>query len=133
MSSTEVTSSTSNASVEAQAEATTPEPLDRHERLARDAEEQGYPEHAKLHRLKGKNEVVSEFVDWLRDVKEIRFMEWVSTYDPEIPWSREGDGEFMNIRQSIPRLLSEFFEIDLDKIEAEKREMLRRIREAYKQ
>lgn len=76
-----------------------------------------YPEHDKLSAVKDQTQAIGEFVDWLHDEKEIvlaRLDDCGRAY---------GAGSLLD-------LLAEWAGIDLDKIEAEKREMLETLRAA---
>ncbi len=78
-----------------------------------------YPEHEKLKALNGANQIVGEFIDWLSD-GNIVLAEWgVGEYDGLVP---------INAGQTA--LIAGFFEIDEDKLEAEKCQMLDEIRKA---
>lgn len=76
-----------------------------------------YPEHTKLLALNGANQIAGDFVDWLRDEKGFEF----TTFDEE---SGDPRVDYTPTRA----LLAEFFEIDEQKIEAEKQQMLRSMR-----
>lgn len=75
-----------------------------------------YPEHEKLSAVSDESQAVGEFIVWLSDERGILLAE------------RQGF-EFLPISASIQSLLSEFFEIDMKKIEAEKRQMLEELKE----
>lgn len=64
-----------------------------------------YPEHDKLSAVKSETQAQGEFLQWVCDEEGIY------------------------LRRSINELLAEYHEIDLDKIETEKRAMLAKIRE----
>lgn len=70
-----------------------------------------FPEHEKLKLVADKSQVIGEFVGWL-ETKGI----WLESNARRTP--------------AITQLLAEFFEIDLDVIETEKRAMLDLIRDA---
>lgn len=72
-----------------------------------------YPEHDKLQAVKDKSQMCGEFVEWLENVKGIHLAEWAVD-----------DDFLLRTATSVERLLAEFFEIDLDALEAEKRAML---------
>ena len=84
-----------------------------------------YPECEKLSQVRDKSQVIGEFLDWLVCEKEISLVRFTDrdTDDPDDPGY-----EFINT--SIERLLAEFFEIDLNKVEKEKCTMLGELREA---
>jgi len=75
-----------------------------------------YPEHDKLRGVSGKSQAIGEFVDWLGG-KGI------------ILAKRQGE-DLIPAGTRIQALLAEFFEIDEDEIEAEKRVMLLEMRDA---
>ena len=76
-----------------------------------------YPEHEKLKVVSDESQAVGEFVDWLGNERGIFLAE-------------QKGFEFFPMSVSIQSLLSEFFEIDMNKIEAEKRQMLDELRNA---
>jgi hypothetical protein len=76
-----------------------------------------YPEHEKLKGLGGANQIVGDFIEWLAE-RRIELAEW----NPSGTYC-------MPIHRSRDDLLAEFFEIDRDKLEAEKRAMLASLRE----
>lgn len=69
-----------------------------------------WPEHEKLKAISDKSQAVGEFLEWL-DTKGIRLCALK-------------DGKFYPSQISNMQLLAAFFEIDQDKIEGEKRDML---------
>ena len=110
-----------------------------------------YPEHEKMRAVVERSQTVGSFIEWLRDEKHVWFMHHVSWQDTlECPclehrdpydsaawcerckntgrYTRSGSGE-APFHFSIEELLAEFFEIDLRKIETEKRAMLASLRE----
>jgi hypothetical protein len=79
-----------------------------------------YPEHAKLSAVKDQSQVVGAFLDWLTGVRMLVLCESTDSFDhPYVPAGG-----------SIEKLLAEYFKIDRDKIEVEKRDMLARLRAA---
>ena len=92
-----------------------------------------YPEHEKLGKIKEKSQAIGDFLQYLSDVKHLHLAEWVliDQFDifgkPEEPVKR-----LFITSYSMNDLLSEFFKIDQDKLEAEKRQMLDSMREANK-
>ena len=98
-----------------------------------------YPEHDKLSAIKDKSQAIGEFVDWLHSEKDIHFGRAHSHSDSgcEREYDKSGfrfwncgmeEGQYDPDRSNITKLLAEFFEIDLEKIEREKRRMLERLR-----
>lgn len=74
-----------------------------------------YPEHEKLKSLNGVNQTVGDFIEWLGE-RDLIIAEY-------------GNGtELMPASKSRDSLLAEFFEIDRQKLEREKRQMLDAIR-----
>jgi hypothetical protein len=120
-----------------------------------------HPEHTKLRAIKNESQAIGAFLEWLREEKRIAFCTyreagdngepaaiWKPGYEkPERPglvdricgraeenpdyesWPA-GYQEVFAIR--IPNVLAEYFEIDLDKIEDEKRAMLEELRAIHK-
>jgi len=98
----------------------------------------------KMLKVKDKSQTIGEFLEWLREKKNVSFCILGSNlneklldrvYDEEDSFNEEnyeegeyrGD-EFYPTNFSTEKLLAEFFEIDLEKVETEKREMLDKIR-----
>lgn len=78
------------------------------------------PEHAKLHAIKDQSQKLGEFIEWLHEQgMEICVCE---QYDH--------NHEYFPIYKSIEQLLADYFEIDLDKLEEEKRSMIEQLRRA---
>lgn len=76
-----------------------------------------YPEHEKLNAVKEQSQSIADFLDWLNSEKGI----FLASYG-------NGDSNWpIPVGIAKDRLLAEFFEIDLDAVESEKREMLRSI------
>lgn len=72
-----------------------------------------YPEHMKLQKVGDHSQKIGEFVEWLGSEKRITLVIW-----------DEADQMFIPQYTGIQELLAEFFEIDLKKLEEEKRAML---------
>lgn len=80
-----------------------------------------YPEHEKLHAVRDHSQAIGEFLDWTQ-CEGVHF----GRYDDSIQ-----DGQVLQIlHYQIPDLLAEYFGIDLDTLESEKRAMLDAQREA---
>lgn len=86
--------------------------------------EQKYPEHEKLQAIKEKSQAIGEFLEWLQG-KGFRLAKW----------EKEPDEEEQLVQQfpNIERLLAEYFQIDLAKLEKEKYAMLEYMRKQNKQ
>jgi len=76
---------------------------------------EGYPEHEKLKKINDKSQTIGEFIDWIN-------------YEKDIVLAKYEDYCLFPIRTPIEKLLAEFFEIDSDKLESEKCQMLELIR-----
>lgn len=74
-----------------------------------------YPEHAKLAAVKDHSQAIGEFIEFCGYT--------LCEYD-------EGEPQWRPVQRSIERLLADYFDIDLDVIEAEKRAMLEALRAA---
>ena len=118
-----------------------------------------YPEHDKLSKISDESQLVGEFIDWLQDkgYTICKFQEAGTNGEPyripateedidalEFRWERDdaraggilnpayeswGD-HFFPIHRGIQSWLAEFFGIDQEKLEDEKRQMLERLRQA---
>jgi hypothetical protein len=83
------------------------------------------PELDKQHAVieSGEADTLTRFVDWLRDEKEFVIAEWVKYDEYE-------DTKLTPIHARIEELFAEFFGIDLNKIEQERRAILEELRES---
>jgi len=75
-----------------------------------------YPEHEKLENISQQSQFLGEFIEWCNE-HGMFLARHIENFDSPIPVSK-----------SINTLLGEFFEIDLIKLEQEKRKMLEDIR-----
>ena len=82
-----------------------------------------YPEHEKLTGIKDKSQFLGEFLEWAR-CNNYEFCRRV-TVEVSTPWERV---YYEPERKSIEAILAEFFDIDLKKLEIEKRQMIDEIR-----
>lgn len=78
-----------------------------------------YPEHEKQRAIVDKSQAIGEFLEWLP-----------STGIVFGKWDAEGRDRMWATRIDIEKLLAEYFEIDLEKIEEEKRQMIDEMRAA---
>lgn len=94
-------------------------------------------EHERLSLVKDKSQAIGDFVEWLAE-KGIRLCrEHEHTDDCYEDTDRKRvwptcelrDGQFIQVYAPITKLLAEYFDIDENKLEREKREMLAEIRE----
>ncbi len=80
-----------------------------------------YPEHEKLAEVAEHSQAIGEFLDWLLHEKSYHIAQW---------WERgSSDGELLPVHRSIKDLLAEYYDIDPEALEGEKREMLEQMRE----
>ena len=88
-----------------------------------------YPEHDKLTKVSAESQTIGEFLEWLEDTEKVH----LARYE-ELEGFLGGPREMLTpYHYDISELMAKFFGIDLDKIEAEKRQMLDAIREMQKQ
>ncbi len=78
-----------------------------------------YPEHEKLTAIQEKSQLLGEFLEWARS-NGYDFCQ-MTTQEEGSPWERV---EYQPYRKSVDQILAEFYEIDLRKLEEEKREIL---------
>ena len=74
-----------------------------------------YPEHEKLAKIKDQSQAIGEFLEWLGDKKDIILGQFY--YE-----------EFSPAHTSMLTLLAEFFDINQDILEQEKRAMIEDLR-----
>lgn len=83
-----------------------------------------YPEHDKLLALSDKSQVIGEFLQWLRsEGMEIAY--WRTSPNAVEP-------RLTVLSKSINSLLAKYFDINQDKLDREKADMVRRLRETQK-
>jgi hypothetical protein len=92
------------------------------------------PELERLSEVSERSNAIGQFLDWLREEKGYHVMRWSvkrdwADYDEGDP---EGDEESelggVRVLESTEKLLAEFFDIDLEKVERERRALLDAIR-----
>ena len=81
-----------------------------------------YPEHDKLLAISAKSHAIYDFLSWLSDTQGVVLGNDNYGYAEGMSYSPDGS--------HVKDWMAEFFEIDLDKIEAEKRAMLASLWEA---
>lgn len=95
-----------------------------------------YPEHEKLQAISDKSQTIYDFLEWVMAERGLSLGEWVpddSGWNGRVlrdPETREALQRFMPATRSRRELLAAFFDIDLNKIEDEKRAMLDELRSA---
>jgi len=77
-----------------------------------------YPEHEKMKTVQENSQIIGEFLEWLSS-KNLSLCKWQDGVT--------GEGYYA-YHFSIEELLAEFFNIDLKKVEEEKKSMLESIR-----
>ncbi len=80
---------------------------------ADDTEE--YPEHKKLESVQAKSQEIGAFLEWLQHERGFVIATWL-------------DEELAPSHESIEKLLAAYFDVDLNRIEREKRRMLDSLR-----
>ncbi len=88
-----------------------------------------YPEHEKLQAVRERSQAIGTFLEWLLGTKGFRIAKWMKVPD-EDSWADEGAevDELVQQHIDIEKILAEFYEIDLNKLELEKQAMLDSIR-----
>jgi len=76
-----------------------------------------YPEHDKQSKIIDQSQIIGCFIEWLMHETDIVFGKW-----------DEHDDELNPCHISIQQILADYFDIDLNKLEAEKQSMLEKIR-----
>ncbi len=82
-----------------------------------------YPEHEKLTVIKEKSQLLGEFLEWARS-SNYEFCNRV-VIDKGSAWEKV---EYQPNRAPIEKILADFYEIDLTKLEFEKQQMLATIK-----
>jgi len=88
------------------------------------------PELDKMHEVKDKSQAIGEFLEWLRDEKNYTVMRWSKKrdWDDYKEDDPEGDEDSnlggIPVRDTIEQLLADYFDIDLKKVEEERRMIL---------
>jgi hypothetical protein len=94
------------------------------------SDKEQYPEHEKIKNLHGVNQTVGDFIEWLHDSKSVHFVTRHRHTDdlcggnsryPTCGYDERSDEPVFT---GTEELLAEFFNIDLKKLEQEKRTML---------
>jgi len=80
-----------------------------------------YPEHEKQRKVLEKSQVIGEFIEWLRyEGYDLISVEYNSSDFPIIN----------RMPGTISQILARYFDIDLNKLEEEKRDILNKLRES---
>ena len=91
-----------------------------YERLATIAEQNGYPQHAKLHRLRGENDTIAEFLVWVAD-QGLELCRYDKSRGPN-PWLVDP--------RDIEDLIADYYEIDRAELAREKQRIALRMQQA---
>lgn len=92
------------------------------------------PELDKASKIVGESQRIGEFIDWVKDTKHIWLCQYITCTEVREHIFKPGTyyevevTELVPIKISTESLLAEFFDINLDKIEAEKRALLEQVR-----
>ena len=90
-----------------------------------------YPEHEKLSAIQYKSQTIGEFLDWLRGEKAIVLCRRQESTIVRVEDGWEGDpAGYYPAGTTTQALLAEYFDVDQDRLEQEKRAMLAKLREA---
>jgi len=92
------------------------------------------PEHEKLHKVQEKSQAIGEFLEWLQGEKKYTICQYVDTIGEvdEEGYSRQFPVKgYVTIMERTERLLAEYFDINLDVLELEKRAMLDELRRSH--
>ncbi len=96
-----------------------------------------YPEHEKLKAIQQESQAIGGFLEWLTCTKGIRTSRYVKIWHDEIIQSEEDVPEedrddiyeqLMPEQLDINKILAEYYHINLNKLEEEKRAMLEEMR-----
>jgi len=80
-----------------------------------------YPEHEKLKEVQDQSQIIGEFLEWLRSKYELCEFKDECSECMDCGETVEG---YYPINFNIEKILANYYEIDLDKLEQEKRKML---------
>ncbi len=81
-----------------------------------------YPEHEKLKKVKDEKNLIGDFLDWLRSDTDRVIAEYVDVGD-------FADERLVPKSESISDILADYYDIDQEKLEQEKQQMLESLRE----
>ena len=83
---------------------------------------QQYPEHEKLKAVQNDSQTIGEFLEWLCGPKQVELAVWREGEE------RDDDEQLRPINVNKEKILADYFDIDLVKLESEKRKMLAELR-----
>lgn len=92
------------------------------------------PECEKLMNVSGESNKIGQFLDYFLPSEHLVLARWVDNEDSEIPLDEMlvPAYEYQNTN-GINKLLAKYFKIDLDKVEDERRELLKWLQEKYEE
>lgn len=82
-----------------------------------------YPEHQNLKRISDQSQAICEFIEWLESGEAGKDGEHLEIAHRDLEWD-----ELESYYEKKEPLVARFFDIDLDKLEEEKRQMLEECR-----
>lgn len=85
-----------------------------------------YPECEKLHAVSDDSQKIGEFLEWLK--RKYYICEFWDREKLDDSGDQSNEGFYPNYK-SIQDLLAEYFEIDMNKVEEERREILKSLQE----
>lgn len=91
-----------------------------------------YPEHEKLAKVHDKSQAIGEFLEWLADERDFVLAVRHQHTEDCIEDCGARRGELIPLAIPVHKLLAEFFDIDEDKLDDEKRAMLEELRRGDK-
>lgn len=83
-----------------------------------------YPECEKLKKVSEESNKIGAFLDWLMNEKYIHLCTYEEAHEIDDEDLSEG---YYGINRTIEDLLAEYFEIDMDKVEKERRQILEKL------
>lgn len=89
-----------------------------------DQDAEQYPECAKMSAVRDRSQLIGQFLDWLQSTAGVQLCKYVSRSSS----LGQTNSELMPIGLSIEQILAQYLEIDLEKVEEEKRAMLEHLR-----
>ena len=81
------------------------------------------PELDRIAKVHDQSEIIGQFLEWLQDASHYAIGEWIS--------ERNVQDSFVPAHPDINRLLAEYYDIDLDKVDQERKQILDEIRRSH--
>lgn len=89
-----------------------------------------YTECEKMKEVQEDSQKIGEFLDWLQNDKQVILSRYYD--DVECEHCEESTEQLLSIRLGVEELLSEYYEIDLNKVEEERQHMLKQLNKGKK-